>query len=772
MGFTTVGTSPKRMDGVEKVTGSTLYTADMKFPNLLHMKVLRSPWAHARIRRIDTAAAEAMPGVVKVLTGQDLPGPFGVAVHDQFPIARGKARFAGEPVAAVVATSERQAARALKKIEADYEPLAFVMDPWEAMDPASPQLHEGLMEYKIAPYVSRVGHNTFQHFKVRKGDADEAMKAADCVVEGEFRYPPMVHTQMEPHCAVAIYRQDGSFEMTASTQAPFVVQTTVSELLDIPYNKIKIVAPFLGGGFGGKSDITIEALVACVARQVPGRYVRLLLTREEMFSGTTHGRNCSMRYKLGFSKDGKLLAMRGEAAMGAGGLADYALNILTGMGLAGTGPYKVPDLRLDMYGVYTNTPPVGAARGYGHPEVHLAVESLMDAAAEKLGISPAALRQKNLLRPGDANGIGQVMHPSNGNVSECARIIEEKLFAGPKPDLGTHIKVGRGMACYMKTPCMPSNAQSGAFIKLNADGSVTLSTGAVDMGQGLHTTLAQIAAEALGLPLEKVHFTVQVDTFQSPYDWQTVASRSTWGAGNAVLLAARDLKQKLCAEGAKLFKTTPQQVSAEGGLLRCGGQSLPWADFATGLRNPDGTAVTTPVMGQGYFVPDYVQNADMETGQGNAAADWTFGCVGAELAVDTRTGVTTVLRLVNAIDAGTIINPQQATEQVMGAMLLNLGSVFSETVIYDEESGRIRNDNLVDYKIPGIEDIAQSCEVFFVQTPEESGPYGAKGIGEHGSVGAGPALLNAIKDAVGLRFTTLPASPGRMLGALKGGERP
>jgi len=770
MGFQTVGASPQRMDGAEKVTGATLYTADLQFPNLLHIKVLRSSCAHANILGVETAEAAGMPGVVKVVTGRELPGPFGVAIRDQDPIAREKVRYVGEPVAAVVARTEREAERALKKIRVAYEPLPFVLDAWEAKDASSPVLHEKLMEYPALPYIHREGHNTYQHFRIRKGEADRALGEADCVVEGEYRFPSVVHAQMEPHCAVARYGRDDSMLMYATTQAPFVVQAAIAELMGIPYNRIRVVAPFLGGGFGGKSDITIEALVACVARQVPGRFVRLLLSREEMFCGTTHGRNASCRYRLGFDKTGRLLAMAGESVLGSGGNADYAVNIITGMASAGTGPYRVDNLRLDVYGVYTNTPPIGATRGYGHPEVHLAVESLMDVAAEKLGMTPQELRLKNLLRPGDKNGLGQTMRASNGDVVACARILSEKLFGAPKPEVPPHIAVGRGMAAYMKTPCMPTNAQSGAFIKLNADGSVSMSTGAVDMGQGLHTALAQIGAEALGIPFEQVHFQYGVDTMVSPYDWQTVASRSTWGSGNAVLLAAEDLKRKLREEGAKVFGIPADRVTAYAGEVRCGGRSVGWGKFATGLCSPDGTAITRPVAGIGSFVPQGIQNHDAGTGQGNAAADWTLGCVGAEVAVDLRTGEVTVLRLINAIDAGTIINPKLAREQVCGAMLMAAGSALSETVVYDKKTGRVRNDTLVDYKIPGIEDIPCRTEVIFVQTPEESGPYGAKGIGEHGAVGTVPALLNAIYDATGLRFHSLPASADRIISMRMGGE--
>jgi carbon-monoxide dehydrogenase large subunit len=270
--------------------------------------------------------------------------------------------------------------------------------------------------------------------------------------------------------------------------------------------------------------------------------------------------------------------------------------------------------------------------------------------------------------------------------------------------------------------------------------------------------MAQIAAEALDLPLEKVGINITVDTLISPYDWQTVASRTTWGSGNAVLLASRNLLQQLREQAALVFGVDSEQVEIARGEVRCKGKTLEWGHFATGLRNPDGTALTRPVMGHGYFVPSGLQNPDAETGQGNAAADWTFGCVGAETAVDTRTGEITVLRLINVIDAGTIINPKNAREQVIGGMIMAAGSVLSEKVVFDNKTGYVRNMSLVDYKVPGIEDSPAELEVIFVQTPDETGPYGAKGLGEHGAVGTAPALLNAIYDAVGLRFSTLPVT--------------
>lgn len=770
MTFRSIGKNCTRNDGVEKTTGRAIFVADMKFPGMLHAKVLRSPYAHANIKGIDISEALKQPGVFAVLTGEDVPGPFGGAIADQYPIAKGKVRFAGEPVAVAVAVSERVAHEALKLVKVDYEPLPFAIYPKDAIAEGAPIIHEKLMEYRVAPYVNPVGKNIYQHFKIRKGEVEEAFKNADAVVEGETWFPYIHHVQLEPHCAVAQYNLDGSMTMYSTTQAPFVVQNCIRELHELPLSKIQVIAPYIGGGFGGKSDITIEALVSCLAKAVPGRFVRLLLTREEMFIGTNLGRGGYCKYKVAVSKEGKILGMTGESYLGSGGNAEYAVNVVTGMGLAGTGPYEVPNLKLDVYGVYTNVPPIGASRGYGHPEVHLAVERLLEKAAQKIGMDPVEFRLKNLLGEGKVNGIGQVMKHHNGNVVLCAQKVAEELYKNPKPDKGENILVGRGFTAYMKTPCMPSNVQSSVLIKLNSDGTVTLATGAIEMGQGTYTTLAQITAEALNIPFEKVNVTNKVDTLISPYEWQTVASHGTWGTGNAVLLAAEDLKRKLKEAAATVFGTKAENIKLDEDKLIYNDKILRWSDLALGYKNPDGSALTTPVMGEGHFVAKGVQNPDPETGQGNAAADWTFGSVGVELGIDKTTGEVHLYRLLNTIDAGTIINPQMARDQVLGAMTMVLGSSLTEGLVFSEDKGKIRNNNLVDYKIMGIEDMPDEVLIDFVQTPEESGPYGAKGLGEHGAVSVAPAVLNAIYDATGKDFYELPVTAEKILKALEGGE--
>jgi carbon-monoxide dehydrogenase large subunit len=770
MGFSIVGKNVERVDAYEKVTGKAIFVGDIKLPGMLYAKVLRSPNAHAIIKNIDFAGALKSEGVVAVVTGKDFNHRFGIAVADQTPLAVHKVRFAGEPVAAVIAVTEKAAAKALKLIKIDYEKLPCVLYPQNAVQKDAPVIHEKFYQYKLAPWVSPGGKNVYQHFKVRRGDVDKAFNEADIIVENTYWSPYIHHVQLEPHGAIAQYNHDGSMVIYTSSQAPFVVQHCLSELHDIPLNRVRVIVPYVGGGFGGKSDVTIEPLVSCIARAVPGRPVKLLLTREEMFEGTVVGRGVYSHYKTAVSKDGKILGMEIKCYLGSGGYADYAVNIVSGIAMSATGPYEVPNLKIDCYGVYTNTPPTGALRGYGHPEAHFGAERQIDMIARKLNMDPAEFRMKNLLVKGRKNAIGQIMTEHSGRVDVCVKSVTEELFGKPKPEVKGNITIGRGIAAYMKMPVMPTNVQSGAIIKLNGDGTVTMSVGAIEMGQGSYTALSQIAAEALGIPMEKVHINTEVDTAYSPYEWQTVASHTTWGVGNAIIIASKDLKAKLREAAAKVLKVDVDKIVLDGEKIYSRDNKekmLLWSDLALGYTSPKGTAVTSPIIGEGYFVARGLEKPDPETGQGNVAADWTFGCVGVELGVNKDTGEIRVYRLINAIDAGKIINPKLAHDQVMGAMVQALGSSLSEVLVFSDE-GKIRNNDLVDYKIPGLEDVPEQVKVIFVETPEETGPFGARGLGEHGAVAVSPAVANAIYDALKVDFVDIPITADKVIKAIKG----
>lgn len=769
MELNVVGKSVTRVDSYEKVIGRALFVADIKLPGMLYAKVLRSPYGHARIRFLDTSAAQKADGVVAIITGCDFNHRFGIAIADQTPLAVDKVRFAGEPVAVAVGLTEKAAADALKLIKVEYEELPCVIYPQDAVKQDAPVIHEDFESYNFAPWISPAGKNIYHHFKIRRGDVEKAFEQADLIVENTFWSPYIHHVQLEPHGAVAQYNNDGSMIMYSSSQAPFVVQHCISELHNIPLNKVRVIVPYIGGGFGGKSDVTIEPLVSCIARAVPGRPVKLSLTREEMFEGTTVGRGVYAHYKTAVSKDGKILGMEIKSYLGSGGYADYAVNIIGGIAMAGTGPYEVPNLKIDAYGVYTNTPPTGALRGYGHPEAHFAAERQMDIIAQKLGMDPVEFRMRNLLVKGRKNAIGQVMTEHSGNVDVCVKSVAKELYNKPKPEVGENIAVGRSIAAYMKMPIMPPNVQSGATIKLNRDGTVTVSVGVIEMGQGTYTALSQIAAEALGISVEKVHMNCEVDTAFSPYDWQTVASHTTWGAGNAIIIAAEDLKRKLREAAAKVFKVDVEKIILDGEKIYSFDNKekvFSWSDLALGYASPKGTAITSPIVGEGYFVAQDLENPDPETGQGNVAADWTFGCVGVELGVNKDTGEIFVYRLINAIDAGKIINPKLANDQVMGAMIQALGSTLSEVLVFSDK-GKIRNNDLVDYKIPELEDVPDDIKVIFVETPEETGPFGARGLGEHGAVAVSPAVANALRDALGIDFFEIPITADKVLKAIR-----
>ncbi len=769
-----VGQSIPRVDAFEKVTGVARYVADIRLPNTLHVNVLRSTEAHARIAAIDTQRAESISGVVAVVTGQVCPYLVGSCIFDQPPMATEKVRYVGEPVAAVVAGSQDAALRAVELIQVDYQGLPAVFDPREAIAPGTPLLHENLSQYRHAPsFHPQPGTNIFHHYRLRKGNPEEGFKNAHLVVENQFQFPHLSHAQLEPHGAIALWERDGRLTVWTSAQSPFFVRHSLATTFGLPHASVRVVIPYIGGGFGGKSDVTIEPLLAYVARAVPGHPVRLVLTREEMFSGTVLGRGCWATVKTGVMNDGTLVAEEIELAFGAGAYGDFCINIVEGAGHNATGPYQIPHVKVDSLGIYTNTPPVGAYRGYGHPEVHWMAERQMDIIAQKLGLDPVQLRLKNILRPGSINAFGQRMDASHGKLQECIDMVARELdkeTSRRSMKKSRHRVWGRGIAAFMKSPVMATNAASGAMVKFSDDGTVNVLVGCTELGQGSFTVLSQIAAEALKIPVERVNISRVIDTETNPYEWQTVASTTTWKVGNAVVEAAAKAIQQMKEIAAQTWGVRPEEVEhgSEGLYLPNNpGKSLPLAEVAMGCVRVDGQAMGGPVVGAGRFVPQGLTYADPQTGQGNLAAEWTFGCQGAEVEVDLRTGEIQILRLITAIDAGTIVNPVLARGQVVGAMVTGLGAALSEQIIYSPQ-GRIRNDTLTDYKVPTAGDVsATEFVVIFLDTPLPDSAYGARPLAEHGTVSVAPAIANALSHAAGIQFFRLPMSAENVVEKLK-----
>jgi carbon-monoxide dehydrogenase large subunit len=770
-----VGTSPPRLDGYEKVTGQARFTADLRPGRVLHARVARSNQAHARLVRVDTARARALPGVRAVLTGLDCPFDpltgqprrMGSALSDQTPIAWDTVRYIGEPVAVVVAVDVETAERARELVEVEYEPLPLLLHPRDAAQPGADLIHPALDSYAHIEQIHPLpGSNIAHAYHLHRGDVNSAFAAAHLVLENEFWLPWLAHVQIEPHAAIA--QSDGAaLTLWSSTQSPFYVREIIAHLLALPTSSVRVQTTYIGGGFGGKSDVTIEPLLALTAAALPGLPIELVLTREEMFQGSVNGRGCWGRMKTALDRAGMLTAHQAELYFGSGGYADYSVWISQGGGHNATGPYYIPNIDLLSHAVYTNTPPTGAYRGYGHPEVHWMVERQMDMLARHLGVDPVELRLKNLLRPGLTNAIGQVMKPANGRADLCLQAVVEKLPRDRTPS-GPNRMRAQGLACFMKSPVMKTNAQSGAMLKFNPDGTATLFTGGVEMGQGLATVLAQIAAEAVRMPLEQIHYAVTVDTDYSPQEWQTVASHSTWAVGSAVRMAAEDALLQLKTAAAEVFGVDVDAVEAQDGCLFPRGRedkALPYLRFATGYTRRDGSALNPPVIGRGVFVPHGLTFPDPATGQGNMAASWTFGCQGVDLEIDLDSGRIDVLRMISAQDAGRIINPETARGQVEGAMIMALGAALMEEIQLSPE-GQIRNPGLVDYRILTSIDTPQ-MEVIFIETDDANGPFGARGLGEHGIVAIPPAVANAVASALGIEFTELPLTPEKISAALE-----
>jgi len=769
-GYSYIGKDHQRCDGIPKVTGRGVFIDDIKFPGMLYAKVARSTIAHGYVEEISVSEALTTAGIVSVVTGEGCPVLYGTCLADRYPLAKDKVRFIGEPVAVVLAASVEVASLGASRVRLKYSQLPHIQHPRDAAAKEATLIHECLDTYKHVEGINPLsGTNIFQHFKVRRGCVEQAFKESYLVVENEYSFPLCHHGQLEPHGAVARY-EPGSLTIWTSSQAPFVVRREAAHILGMSPSQVRVIVPYVGGGFGGKSDVTIEPLLAYVASKVPGRHIKLVLTREEMFDGTVVGRGAHTRYKTAFSKEGRIIAQKIEAYLSAGGYGDCAVNIVSGLGMAATGPYEVENIEIDAYGVYTNTPPTGAYRGYGHPEAHFGAERQVDCAAGKLGIDPVAIRLLNGIFPGRKNAIGQVMEQHNGRLDLCISAVAEEMAWDGSFDRGIGRKVrGRGIAAYMKAPVMPTNAQSGAIMKLNDDGTISLSLGAVELGQGCYTALVQIAAEALGIPREMIVITQEVDTHYSPYEWQTVASHTTWASGNAILLAAKQLKEKIIGVAAAVLRLPAGELifGGEAVKTRSGDRTISLKDLAVGYTDSTGKALSAPLIVVGSFVPTGVTYLDSETGQGNMAADWTFGCTGVELEVDRLSGDIGIIRMINAVDAGTIINPMLAEGQIVGAMVQALGGVASEVLLFSED-GEIRNKSLVDYKMPELPDIPPITNIF-IETPEETGPFGARGLGEHGTIGVAPAIANAIKDATGLDFRALPITPAAIIQGLKKG---
>jgi CO/xanthine dehydrogenase Mo-binding subunit len=748
----------------------TKYVADLEVPGMLYAKFLRSPHAHARITSVDAKRAEKSPGVMAVITGQAFPYRMGLYIRDKMVLAKDKVRWAGEPVAAIAAETEEAAEAAIELIDVHYAPLPAVFDVNEALKPNSPLVHEELAQYEHSPVYTPVpGTNIANIFKLRKGDAKAAFEKAATVVENEFAMPQVSHAAMEPRACIAQYFQDGSTEVWTCAQSPFAVRYILSHALGIPLQKINVHVPHVGGGFGGKAGINFEPLVVLLSKFCGGRPVKLLLTREEEFTTAPLRQGFYGWVKTGVDKEGKIVAEQMKYVYDAGAYADYGVNIGRAAGYSCTGPYEVPNIHCDSMTVYTNHPYGTAYRGFGHLEFLWAIERQMDLIAKKIGLDPVEIRLRNALHAGSITATGEKLREDTGRVDECIREAAEKIGWGKVGEVAENGKFhGIGIAALWKAPAMPPNAGSSAIIKFNEDGSANLAVGVTELGQGTTTSLAQMAAEELGMSIEKIKVVVERITDLTPYSWQTVASRNLFMEGRAVICAAQDARNQIIEMASQALRVAKEDLVLENGMVFPVGESekgISLQQFAMGYTYPNGTAIGGPVIGHGSYVPRALTYLDPETGQGFPALDWTFGAQAVEIEVDVETGVVKILKVASAFDIGKTINPLLVRGQVYGGMLQSLGIGLMEGYVYNKE-GAMLNSNFTDYKIARASDMPPEHIVTLIENPQSDGPYGARGIGELTMLSIPPAVANAISNATGVEIFNLPMTPERVWAAI------
>ena len=746
-----IGRSVPRLEAREKVTGRAEYTHLMRIPGMLHGKVFRSTVAHGRIKSVDVSAARKMPGVYRVVTIDDvrkvIPNPYyGPAFHDQPILADGKVRFVGEPVAVVLAADPHVAEAATQAIVAEYEEMEPVFDEVEAMT-SSAHVHD---ELKPAGSFADLKHlkgirdtNLALQAKTRRGDAEKAFADAAQIFEHEFHTQKCLHVPFEPFASIADYKDSG-LTIYSGAQGPSFVRSEIARLLGWPENKVRIKVPYLGGGYGGKLYIKLEALVTACS-MIARRPVKIALSMEEQFYQITK-HPATVRIKTGVDKTGRITARKCEVFWNGGAYADIGPRVTHKSGFVAAGPYDIDNVWIDSYALYTNLTPAGALRGFGMPQLTFAYESHTDMVARALSIDPLAFRRKNVLRNGRPQASGTILE--DAALEAVLEHVADRMRWSEKFDRGSGaVKRGRGIAFALKACVSPTT--SVAIVNVSADGSPTLYISTVDMGQGSDTGMAQIVGEVLNVPAESVRVVAR-DTDITPYDMGTLGSRSLFHMGHAVRLAAEDARQKIEALRREVGEPEGSNTPVSGLFIK-----------KYGMKAGN-------IVGSGSYKPDYAP-PDHDTGQSPAITPfWMVSATGAEIEVDTETGRVRIVKMVNAVDCGTMVNPKIVETQISGAALMQLGFTMSEKMNLD--AGQVTNASLADYKITGIGDLPDAMVNEAIDAYQHNAPFGAKGVGESSTMAVSPAIANAIDDAVGVRLTELPLTPEAVFRALRARE--
>lgn len=763
-----VGSPVPQLEGREKASGSAQYIADLYRPNMLHGAVHQSPHAHARILGYDLSAAQAIPGVRAIVTGDDLDDHrrMGAFIKDEHALAKGRVRYVGEPVVAVAADTETIARQAAAAIVVNYEELSAALSPEEALAPEAAVIHEEAAAY-IKVFDTGTQGNLCSRTSFREGDIEQGWRDSDRIFEAHYETQPQAHVSIEPCGALAEIDASGRITLWSANQSVFRVQANVSESLGIPMSRLRCLTPRIGAGFGNKMEPHIQPITVMLAMKAR-RPVKLILSREQDFEMVRARHPFKIRVKTGVKQDGTLVAREVELLADGGAFSDDSPGVLGYALLMSCGPYRIPHAYCHGRLAYTNKMRFGAFRGFGVPQVTFATETQLDEIADVLGIDPIELRLKNLKQAGDCWLGGQEI--LSNSLAECVKRVREASSWDTTPrriDEGGSRRA-LGMSCSSHISGLLS---TGAIVRLLEDGTVLLNTGAVDIGQGSNTVLSQMCAEALQIPLDRVSI-ASPDTDGSPYNWGTTASRVTYMTGIAVVRAAAEVERQIKEQAAEILECGPEDLELiPGGLVAVKGVAQRNVSFAA-ISGRAHWAAGGPIIGSHSWVydtktidPKRASVVGLPFAQIGA---FVFNAMAVDVSVDETTGRSRVNRAWSACDVGRAINPKMVEGQIEGAFVQGLGFALFEEMVW--HGPQISNPTLMDYKIPTFIEAPSELYSIIVELDDPTGPFGAKSVGEIGINGVAAAITNAVNRCTGARLRALPLTSERVLTGMLNAE--
>lgn len=747
-----IGVNFLRFDALEKVIGKATYVDDLSLPGMLYGAVLRSPYPHARVTRIDGGRALKMPGVVSVLTHEDVPGSnrIGPSLKDQPLLCDTKVRYVGDAVALVAAASMEACEEALHAIQVDYEELPAVFSPGDALLPEAPLIHPT--------------GNLLREIRLVRGTVDKAVGGEDVVIKNRYKTPFVEHACLEPDGALGFLSEEGRMVIIRATQFLHHDHREVVSVLNLSPSRVRIQQVYMGGGFGSRLEASTSCFVALLVYQTK-KPVKMVFSREEVFVGKTKRHPFDIDYTTVATRDGKLKAVKVDILADSGAYAAQSPSVIQKAAIHATGPYNIPNVEITGKAVYTNNPIAGAMRGYGVPQIVFACETQMDIVARELGIDPIDFRLLNCLEEGGILSTGQKL-TSRASIKESLLKTKEYIDRHPlPPPVDPDKKRGSGVACAFFGLGRGGKPNPGrAKLRLEEDGTMTLQMSSVEMGTGVSTLMRQIAAEQLGVPTEHI-LIPHGNTDESPDSGIDSATRVTYIVGNAVKDAARKLHGMIREVAAKQWHVDERRVQIKGSEILC---RTPEGEIEEIMSLAEAWSLHQRIhrepAAEGFFDPEVTPLSSL--GQGNPYLAYTFGAQAAEVEVDIRTGKVDVLRVIACHDVGKAIHPMNVSGQILGAISMGIGYAILEQL--NLRKGRILNKSLSDYPIPTAPDINEMVPII-LEFPETTGPFGAKGIGEPAVVPTAPAITNAIYDAVGVRVLELPATLENIMKGLKVG---